>query len=168
VYIQQSISGVKAVTKTATIIMRVDPEIKERIEEAAATVGKSLTTFVLEAAMNAADNVSIDAPVGKNQDVPMYFAIHCMEARHGGANGYENAAYHLAIHVLNEAPDDVTWPQWQEECRRLYDLCRHGDDNGIWNWFKDHYPRCMKLVPGRRKKRFLQGVYQAYQDDKML
>jgi hypothetical protein len=102
-----------------------------------------------------------------NDNVPKYFAIHCAQARQGGANGYETAAYHLAIHVYTEHPLTGTWAEWQDECARLRDLCGAGDDEGVWDWFRAHFPRCMELVPARRKGQFLKGVYQAYQEERI-
>jgi hypothetical protein len=154
--------------RSASIMMRIDPDQKRRIEDAARKVGQSLTSFLLEAAMKAAEKVENARPSGgRHGGVPKYFAVHCLEARRGGANGYAIAAYHLASHVYTEHPWDGTWNAWKQECIRLNGLCRDRDDNGVWGWFRDHYPQCMKLVPERRKQQFLRGVYQAHQEGRI-
>ena len=158
--------------KTASIIVRVDPAVKQRIEEAATRAGKSLTTFILEAATAAAMKATTEADhthaaTARCEGIPKYFAILCREARNGGTHGYDGPAFHLAIHVHDESPDDVTWEEWQDECARLNELCRAGDDRGVWKWFRRHYPASMKLVPPRRKQQFLKGVYKAFEEERI-
>ena len=154
--------------RSASIIVRIDPEQKRRIEDAARKVGQSLTTFLLEATMKAVDKVEKSRPSeGQHGGVPKHFALHCVEARRGGANGYATAAYHLAMHVYTEHRWDVAWGAWKQECARLNGLCRDQDDQGTWEWFRDHYPQCMTLVPERRKQQFLKGVYQAHEEGRI-
>src|SRR6476660_8674668 len=105
--------------KTASIIMRVDPAVKQRIEEAATRSGKTLTTFLLEAAMEAVQKAATEPDhthptTAKYQGIPKYFALHRMEAQNGGDRGYDWPAYHLAIHVYDENPSDVTWQEWTD------------------------------------------------------
>ena len=152
--------------RSKTIVMRVDPETKQRIGEAALKAGKSITTFVLEAAMRAATR-ELTAPRRQYKGVPKYFGIRCSEAQRGGSGGYEAAGYQLAMHVHTEHPLEGTLAEWQNECAQLCDLCRSRDDEDVWTWFADHYPRCMELVPDRRRDQFLKGVYKAYEDGRM-
>jgi hypothetical protein len=53
--------------------------------------------------------------------------------------------------------------QWRT-ATRLAGAIESGDDGGILAWFDDHYPRCMSLIPGRRRGQFLAGGVQAWED----
>jgi hypothetical protein len=98
----------------------------------------------------------------------MYFAFRCAEASCGGDTGYDDPAWHLAIHIYHEHPLDISWAEWKAEVIRVNDLCRIRDDDGVWKWFRYHYPRCMALVPSRRKRQFLTGIYRAYDQERMI
>ena len=37
----------------------------------------------------------------------------------------------------------------------------------IWNWFYEHFPKCMKLVPKRRMDQFVAGVSKAHENGRL-
>src|SRR5262245_15604293 len=100
-------------TKSSTIILRVTPALKERIAAAAGRQGKSLTTFLLEAAERAAEKVESlptapQRPSGRGA-CPTWFVARCWEAAQG-PGGYATAGYALAGALpglqLWELPDE--------------------------------------------------------------
>jgi hypothetical protein len=165
---------VRAVAKSATIIVRVDPDTKARIEAAAGRLGKSITTFILDAAEQAASKVesmptTIQKPKGRGA-CPTFFMACCHEAARGGTNGYAVAGRTLAIHLHSLTPFDME-EEGQAEMKKLEDLLYpprqegwallNPDDEKVWEWFTRNLPRCTALVPNRRRGQFLAGVYEA-------
>jgi hypothetical protein len=49
---------------------------------------------------------------------------------------------------------------WHLECDRLFDLIKAGEEKAALDWFLVHYPRCMALVPKRRRDIFIRGVFE--------
>jgi hypothetical protein len=41
------------------------------------------------------------------------------------------------------------------------------DDEAVLGWFDCHYPKCMALVPPRRREQFLAGVYRAHDEERI-
>jgi hypothetical protein len=100
--------------------------------------------------------------------VPTFFKACCFEAANGGANGYAHPGWHLAASLGTQVPDDIERDDdWQEEVEALEQLLADNDDESVWAWFKRHYPKCMALVPVRRRMQFVAGVRQAYEDDRV-
>lgn len=84
------------------------------------------------------------------------FADHCQEAQLSSkTKSYKSAACELAMHLTD----------FEDERTRLNDLCNAHNDESIWQWFQDHYPDFMKLVPTRSKRTFLNGIYQAHKEE---
>jgi hypothetical protein len=61
-------------------------------------------------------------------------------------------------HVRELDPYDADPDEWDAECDRLDQLLQQGDSQAVLRWFLDRYPRCMALVPRRRRASFLKGV----------
>jgi hypothetical protein len=158
--------------KTETIIVRVDAAVKGRIEAAARRSGKSITTFILEAAEKAAEKVeamptksaAMMKPKGKGA-CPTYFLALCMEARQGGESSYADAGHELMRHVASELNHDLELDETQERLDQLRELVQLRDDKSVLAWFARELPRCMKLVPARRRLQFLKGAYEMYDKD---
>lgn len=112
---------------------------------------------------------SIDSsrPSGVHTGVPGFFRACCWEATRGGTNGYFNAGWALANAIGSESPYDLETEDWQEEVETLKSLLANGDDEGVWNWYRRHYPRAMTLVPARRREQFVAGVHQAWEDGRV-
>lgn len=163
--------------KSETIIVRVDRATKDRIAAAAGRLGKSLTTFILEAAVGAANRVEA-ARTRKEQSkgkwaCPDWFATACREAGHGGTGGYALAGLKLARALPLLVPRGVGEEEWYRQLDALADLLHVGHEPGtrpepdgraVWEWFNDHLPRCAALVPARRRRQFLAGVYASVKD----
>ena len=122
---------------------------------------------MLDAAQKEAKRVERQNPK-VHHGVPTYFRACCVEARNGGEWGYANAGYHLASALYSQMPyDGVDDDEWGTEVDTLLELLADGDGDGVWQWFGKHYPKCMKLVPSRRKERFVKGVLLAHEEGRI-
>jgi len=153
------------------LVVRVDGETKRRIEDAAKAKAVSVTTFVTEAAVREAQRTKPIDPRRHFQGVPTFFRACCAEAAQGGTGGYASAGFHLASGVasLHDDPDEV-----MDELRDLVAAARRADaldiranrplnyaDRAVLAWFDREFPRCMALVPARRRQQFLRGIMSA-------
>jgi hypothetical protein len=91
--------------------------------------------------------------------VPTFFRACCAAASTGGSLGYDHAGRELTRHLHNLIPDDLGFEEWESECKSLCTLIQKRDDDAVEQWFVSRYPRCLALVPKRRRAAFLQGVY---------
>jgi hypothetical protein len=159
--------------KSEVIIIRVDSETKRRIEQAAESQGLTITSFVLRAAEKAAAAAAKTraAPAARSrrpkrtakgnvsQACPTYFRATCFEASRGGAAGYRWAGRKL----MGTVDYVLAWDTDQERAAKLEelaDLAGASDDDGVLGWFDRELPRCMALIPRRRRRLFLAGVYE--------
>jgi hypothetical protein len=151
-------------SKSAYLIVRVAAALKQRIEEAARRQGMSITSFVLKAAEAAARKAeSLPAaallkPTRGKGACPTFFVAACTEAGRGGASGYRQAAWHLTGSLMSLKDYSLSDEEWHARLDRLEQLIDAGDDDGVLAWFERELPRCMALVPQRRRQQFLQGV----------
>jgi hypothetical protein len=100
--------------------------------------------------------------VPKHTGVPSFFRACCREAGQGGTNTYRDAGWHLAIHLCDQSPYEIELDDWQGYIEKLKAACEEKDEIEVWEWFHLHYPKCMSLVPKRRKRQFVAGVLAAY------
>jgi hypothetical protein len=141
---------------------------KAEIQAAAESLGQSVTTFLTDAALRRARRVKKRPPSrGVHGGVPSFFKACCGEAAKGGKRGYFTAGWQLASSVGSESPYDIELEGWVEEVKHLQEFLAEGDDDGAWEWFQEHYPKFMALVPARRKAQFLDGVREAYEDGRL-
>lgn len=154
--------------KAETIVLRVSSENKASIKLAAEGLRQSVTTFITEAALKRARQVATRPPArGVHGGVPSFFRACCLEAGRGGTNGYASAAWHLANSIGSQMPHDLADEEWEKEIDALKELLASDDDDGVLDWFTRHYPKCMKLVPARRRSQFVAGVRQAEEDGRI-
>ncbi len=104
---------------------------------------------------------------GQHSGVPSFFRACCHEASVGTQHTYAHPGYQLALHLYSQQPSDLGEDEWANEIKRLCDFLDAGNAEGAWNWFCEHFPKCMKLVPKRRLKQFVTGVSRAYEDGKI-
>ncbi len=106
--------------------------------------------------------------------VPAFFRGLCRDARSGGRGGYKAAGHELARHVGDLVEGDgpeveleelagLLFPRSPDDPKQIAYVRR--DDEAVWAWFQREFPRCMDLVPTRRRGKFLEGVYQAADDE---
>jgi hypothetical protein len=155
--------------RRATIILRVHEDEKSRLEKAAGESGLTLTSFLLKAAERQAKEVDRksarrakslkDATRHGSGALPTFFRLTCMEARRGGHRGYDLAGYKL----YGAAAELIEWnnrEEWQDRLDDLRDAIVQRDDDEVLGWFDRELPRCMALIPRRRRGAFLNGVYE--------
>jgi hypothetical protein len=156
--------------KSEFIVIRVDAETKRRFEEAAEGVGLSLTSFLLRAAGAAAKRqakaraTARPTPRKTSGACPTFFKALCWEARRGGGLGYDRAGTQLT-HVAAELVAFDTDEEWTEKLKGLEALLLARDDAGVLGWFDRELPKCMALIPRRRRASFLAGVYREVEED---
>jgi len=92
---------------------------------------------------------------------PTYFKANIAGAIWNQHNmGYSSPGWHLAIH-LSEHVEDIAMQELEK-------IVEKEDDKGIIRWFKYYLPRCIALVPARRREKFLEGFWQAIEDEKVF
>ena len=112
---------------------------------------------------------------------PSFFVCVCRTASSSGGS-YAGPGYSLAIHVRELIADDVgadvaaklnqfieragealgSVEEWTfEEAVANETMSAVLDE--AWEWFGATVPRCMELVPARRKQTFMRGVFRAMQ-----
>jgi hypothetical protein len=148
----------------SSILIRVEPELKRQIEEAARASGLTLSTFVLDAATVAVEKVRKNSRKTAFGGIPGFFRASIEEAKRGGSGGYETAGWQLANSLDSTIAGDLTLAQWQREIGAL--MKEIDDDDAVWAWFSSKFPKCMGLVPTRRKDQFLAGVRRAYEEER--
>lgn len=111
--------------------------------------------------------VKIRRSGGQHSGIPSSFRACCDKAKLGGLFSYADAGKLLASHLRSEQPFDLDERDWSKRIARLYDFLEKSDDQNVWNWFCEHLPKCMKLVPNQRMSQFVRGVKEAYTDGKM-
>ena len=103
---------------------------------------------------------SLDSSTGAVfSGVPSFFRACCRDASYGGSLGYEHAGHELCRHVSRLSPYHIEDCDWEIECDGLDQQIEAGDREGVLAWFVAHYPRCMALVPCRRRRSFIRGVF---------
>jgi hypothetical protein len=150
-----------------SVLLRLSSEHEAEIKAAAASLGQSVTKFLTDAALRRARQVMKRQPSrGVHSGVPSFFRACCYEAANGGG-GYSVPGWHLANALGSQIPYDLDMDEWQAEVEALHQLIADKDDEGVWAWFKRHYPKCMALVPARRREQFVAGVRRAEEDGRI-
>ncbi len=154
-----------AVTKNATLILRVDSDAKERIVHAAQRAGRSVSDLVLEATMQTVQRIESAQPKqsATSGPCPTFFKALCATAQTGGQHGYWRAGYELARHVHRLVPHGVEPGEWDERVYAVSCLAVDGSYEDVARWFAENLPRCMALVPKRRHAQFVEGVREFHE-----
>lgn len=111
---------------------------------------------------------------------PNFFRACCREASRGGTRGYAEAGYVLARSLAYLRPNESDADSWAAEVDRLLEfVCPvvppgRGsggtawgvpDDAGALACLDELLPRCMELVPPRRRNSFLAGLCAFLRDE---
>ena len=143
--------------KEEVIVIRVSAEEKENWEKAARERHKSLTSFLRDAAKKEARKEPPKVSPRAFRGVPTFFKALCAEARQGGANNYGRAGHEFTRHLASSMPYEFDEEEWFEQLDNLQSMIEEERDFDAWNWFREYFPKCMELVPNRRKDQFLAG-----------
>ena len=162
--------------KQKMIGVRVDDALKRRIEKAAESQGVTITTFLIRAAETAVKAAEKKQASARNREpgrtaarktsgaCPTFFKALCLEASRGGDQGYDWTGRKLvrsaASLVVWDTPDEL-----RAKFAELKRLIRGRDNEGVLGWFDRELPRCMALIPRRRRPSFLTGVYEEVEED---
>ena len=98
------------------------------------------------------------------QGIPSFFRACCREAaqRMSGLD-YANPGYQLVLHLADRVPHGAERGDWMQELSYLDKLFEDGELDPALRWFTEHFPKCMRLVPRRRRKKFIEGAYSCWQ-----
>jgi hypothetical protein len=111
------------------------------------------------------------ASIAASGPCPTFFRALCRTASEGGSGGYEWAGHGLTGAIPQLMPEDVEHDEWYDLVQEFIGLvCPEGpssgmsawpapDDEAVLAWLDRWLPRCMALVPRRRRDSFLKGVY---------
>lgn len=99
--------------------------------------------------------------------VPSFFRCCCRDVSRGRIDAsYSHPGYELARHLSRLVPYEAEFQEWLDILEaELWPLIESRDDEAVIKWLLEHYPRCMALVPRRRRDAFLQGFYQRMIED---
>lgn len=156
--------------KGKTLVLRISEELKQAIADAAGKRSQSMSTFIEDAVTAVLRRPErkrrAKAVHGAHSGVPTWFRASAWTASSGGAHGYEGVGLALAGALGTEAPWDIDdLDGWDAEIEDLRAAMAEGDREAAWDWFVDHYPEMMKLIPPRRRPQFLDGVQRRYDED---
>jgi hypothetical protein len=73
--------------------------------------------------------------------------------------------------LLRSTAELIAWDTTEELQRKfmeLESLIRARDDGGVLGWFDRELPRCMALIPRRRRASFLAGIYEEVAEDDVV
>ena len=160
------------------INVRVSQEQKANLTKAANARRKTLTSFMVEAALTEARapfQESTGCTAGFS-GIPSFMVANLHIARRGGKGGYRNAGWHFAIHILSldplSADGDEDWGGVLEtEFRPILEALECGEEvavQALAKWMKTRFPEIAKQVPTRRWAQFAAGMFQAHEEGRVL
>lgn len=114
---------------------------------------------------------TIEAPLGREhphfRGVPTYFRGLAFDAsyRRDGVYDYSICGQELARHSADmledgDEPGQDAQTRWDE----LQQLFQDWDDERVLAWYDREFPKCMALIPRRRRAQFLKGVLYAVEE----
>ncbi len=106
--------------------------------------------------------VAFPAEPAAYRGAPSFYRACCREASFGGSSGYDRAGYQLSRTVFYLCPISIEDADWRALVEReLEPLVEERSSQRILEWLTMRFPRCMQLVPKRRRELFLKGFYSA-------
>lgn len=96
--------------------------------------------------------------------VPSFFRACCHDATRGGKWSYEHPGREFGTALERLEPDHVEFDEWAGELDRVGELLFAYRFAEVERWLLLHYPRCMSLVPRRRRGNFMLGMREAVCD----
>ena len=91
--------------------------------------------------------------------IPSFFRACCKDATLGGNLGYEHAGRELCRHLYELVPFELESDDWNEEVERLRPIVESANREEVLRWFIERFPKCIAIVPTRRRDSFLRGVF---------
>jgi hypothetical protein len=148
----------------SAVYMKVDSERKERWEQAAESLGLSLTSFLTEAADRATEAAERR---GESNVFHKFIRNLSREATRGGSSNWAKFGRGLAgtLDSLQPGSSISSVPEWWIHLLRLEQLLSRAHprkDELVLEWFQKLLPSFVEAVPARRHQQFLRGVYEAW------
>jgi hypothetical protein len=103
---------------------------------------------------------------GQHGGAPTHFRARCDEAALGVIT-YSHVGYYLATSLMREIPYDLEEEEWLDAIARLTNMLDAEEEKNVLNWFREHLPKFMAYIPGRRNEQFLSGVYRAHEEGRI-
>ena len=119
-----------------------------------------MTDFVLDAADKEAMKATPTSPTTVFRGVPTFFRALCATASQGGANSYREVGWHLGLHTVDLLMQVDEASEWEEKLEELAQLVENDDSDGVIVWYEREFPKCLQLVPPRRRTQFAEGIYR--------
>ncbi|WP_406699135.1 hypothetical protein V5E97_09670 [Singulisphaera sp. Ch08] len=91
---------------------------------------------------------------------PTFFRATCQDASRDNRDGYLWAGYKLTAAAAGLLYEDFDEETFVGKVEAMQDAIMRRDDATVIAWFVRELPRCMSLVPARRRDQFLVGVYR--------
>ncbi|MBS0416688.1 MAG: DUF1778 domain-containing protein [Proteobacteria bacterium] len=145
-------------------MIRINADDKAALVKAAERKGQSVTSFVTLAALKEARAVDRrEDSRAVHGGVPIWFRASCREAANGGTSNYRLIGRKLLGALAAEVPADVEIDEWHVEiAENLNQLLEADDDGELLEWFEEHYPKFVALIPPRRRQQFVDGLREQY------
>jgi len=102
---------------------------------------------------------------------PSYLRATAWEASHDFKDGYRWFGNKLASHLLEMVENDLEVDEGEDEAEltdAILDFIAEATDDEIWKWLRTAMPKCMALVPPRRKDTFMLGFNEVLEDEGVL
>jgi hypothetical protein len=158
--------------------VRIAEEDKAIIEVAARRSGRTVTAFLIGAAVAEAKRLAKRPERGIHGQIPNWFREICASASKGGAVGYDDVGIRLARELREGKPAGISSNEWATRLDDLNQAC-HAASRGkafadlvtgrnpenadrIWMWFSRYFPRYMEMIPARRGVSFVVGVIEEH------
>lgn len=137
-----------------------------------------MTTFIIRAVEKEVRRVEAE-PVSSTtvpHRAPTFFRALCAEAGRGGTTSYEHVGREFGSCMAQ-----LLWesdPNLEPKLQELRGLLRTGrpqrrfvttdaltvPDEAVWAWCEREFPKYTKLIPSRRRSRFLSGIYAVHEE----
>ena len=98
-------------------------------------------------------NISLPAR-GVHTGLPSWFRASCSTASRGLHDGYAAVGYSLGRALEHEVPDDLALDEWVD---MIEEIDTSDDNDEAFAWLDAHLPKMLRLVPRRRRERFIAG-----------
>jgi hypothetical protein len=107
--------------------------------------------------------------------VPTFFRASCSEAALGRVwssqgwirYGYREVGNNLARSTGGLLPYSADLDEWGEQVQELLNALSANDREAVWRWYARIFPKCMALVPAKRRAAFVDGVFEASEEDEI-
>lgn len=85
-------------------------------------------------------------------------------ARRKPGYDYSIVGKELARHTVDMVNDAYGVEDPDERIEQMWTHINANDEKAIFGWYRRNFPACMRLVPSRRREKFVAGVLQAAEE----